>query len=91
MVIDLELSSRSPAKLPSDYTQKGWDHATTDPSGPDHKLFTPLSDMYQIGVMLSPLVKPSYSQAARNFVAGLLAKMLSADEALRHEWLRGIS
>ena len=89
MVIDLELSSRSPTKLPSDYTQRGWDNATTEPSGADHKLFTPLSDMHQIGVMLSPLVKPSYSQAARNFVIGLLDKKLSADQALLHEWLQG--
>ena len=88
MVIDLELSSKSPTKLPSDYTQKGWDHATTEPSGPDYKLYTPLSDMHQIGIMLSPLLKPSYSQASRNFVIGLLGKTLSADQALLHEWLK---
>lgn len=89
MVIDLELSSKCPTKLPSNYTQKGWDHATTEPCGTDHKLFTPLSsDMYQIGVMLSPLVKPSYSQAAHRFIAGLMAKSLSADQALLHEWLQ---
>jgi hypothetical protein len=84
MVIDLELCSSAPLRLPHDYSQKDWDPSTTEPDGLYHVKYTTLSDMYQIGKMLSQFVSHTYSADAREMVAALQAKQLSAG----HEWLR---
>ena len=90
MVIDLELCSSAPVRLPRNYQQTEWGPSTTEPDGPDHCIYTTLSDMHQIGKMLSRLVTPACSAAAHKMVAALLARDLSAEAALEEDWLLGL-
>lgn len=95
MVIDLELCRRADSKLPDNCPPlEGWDNLTLEQRG-DGNYYTPASDLYQIGLMLQKLTV-QLSPLAHAFIGLLISKQsadqlnqpLTADEALRHEWLQ---
>lgn len=51
-------------------------------------VYTPASDMYQLGKMLRRSGVGDLSPAASAFIASLVTKQLTAREALQHPWLQ---
>lgn len=89
MLIDLEQCRFESSDLPDGMRLCGWDSCTLD----DGNRYTYSSDMYSVGLMLQRLLTrlPSRaSAAAEDFTHKLIAKELSAEEALSHEWLSSI-
>ena len=99
MIIDLEHCRHAGTPLPDDLPSlEGWDDQTLETLPNDKKVFTPASDLYQVGKLLQGLGVEALqqSQLAQEFVHILLGKLslsapgqpLTAEEALRHSWLQ---
>jgi hypothetical protein len=94
MLIDLERCRFESNELPADMKLVGWDDGTLHVEADDKKRYTYSSDMYSIGKMLHEMMERqsvNMSDAAKSFTSKLMAKQLSAAQALAHEWLSGLS
>lgn len=90
MLIDLEYCRVEKSPLPDGLTLRGWDDGTLDMAS-GKKRYTAASDMYSLGKMLHRLlaaVPGNLSALADDFTRKLMAKELTAAQALAHDWLR---
>eukprot|EP00245_Coleochaete_scutata_P005940 TRINITY_DN1996_c0_g1_i5.p1 TRINITY_DN1996_c0_g1~~TRINITY_DN1996_c0_g1_i5.p1 ORF type:complete len:584 (-),score=89.29 TRINITY_DN1996_c0_g1_i5:252-2003(-) len=83
MLIDLEHAGEAGGKVPEVDGLAGWVGGTLDEEG----CFTPHSDMYMLGVMLSGLLPSVPTQGSLDFVDALKQKRLTAEEAIQQPWL----
>ena len=88
MVIDLEMAAEADLVLPADFILTGWDNSTLEVCGSERR-YTRMSDMYQIGCMLERMGQGRLNEQARQFVALLKAKELTATAALAHLYIAG--
>uniref|UniRef100_A0A7S0RFW1 Protein kinase domain-containing protein n=1 Tax=Chlamydomonas leiostraca TaxID=1034604 RepID=A0A7S0RFW1_9CHLO len=97
LLIDLEQAAYAARLLPAGYRLSDWDDHTLERAQQQASqvgqqeasmLYTPLSDMYQLGKMLRGYGVAGLSPAASAFSAALIAKQLTAQDALQHPWLQ---
>ena len=96
LLVDLEQAAKADRLLPADYRLADWDDHTLEPVPQARKasqrqagmLYTPMSDMYQLGKMLRGYGVTGLSPNASSFIAALTAKELTAQDALQHPWLQ---
>lgn len=83
MLVDLENVAQ--VKMwPAVHPFKGWDSFTLN----ENSEYDRLSDMYQLGKLLGHLLRRTFSQAAGDFVNSATGKLLTAEQALKHVWLK---
>lgn len=90
MVIDLEQAAHAGRALLSEYRPGSWKLEALDTASDGQLVYSERSDMYHVGALLQDCQQRIgvVSAPALAFIAELLGKQLSAQQALAHPWLQ---
>ena len=91
MVIDLEQAAHASRALRDGYLPGSWKLEALEQASDGRLVYSERSDMYHVGALLQGCQQSIgvVSAHAHAFIAALLGKQLSAQEALAHPWLVG--
>ncbi|KAG5178699.1 hypothetical protein JKP88DRAFT_247967 [Tribonema minus] len=92
MVIDLELAALADQAVPETFSLTGWDERTLDTRG-DSQIFSRMSDMHTIGLMVERLVSThqAVSDHVRSYIMSLKSKEVSATDDVALPFLANLS